>query len=250
MTGHPGLMARLVTKASESTAKELTKAVGGMLLHRVMATAIAEPAAAILGEVAGAFASALLEQTSAIERKLDKLLAEPFETAVTTIEEAVLARPSTPVEFDERNRQLQRAFDDLRKARTLAEDEEERNVVRLYQVLVAAMMRGGGAYVREYVAELRSLAQAAREQATFAKANASALHPEEQYEALQNLAITEGQMMLPSGLGGTIGMANQVARLEKSKQQWLDEATQMAGYAGYLDLFCDFVSALSLAQRP
>jgi hypothetical protein len=159
---------RIVSDGLQKAAEEAATKHGEELLKLIL-PAIAGSLAGPLASGAAAMMSALIQtvfkETSATDRKLDRMLGEPFKTAARTVEEVLSEEVQNDAEEAEATRRLQSAADRLEKAYTYAEGElqNKRLLVRVYQCLVTALLEGGGAAMRKYIAELRDLAMAARE---------------------------------------------------------------------------------------
>lgn len=138
----------------EAGAEETASRFGDVALTLVLSSAIANPLAQIVGVALKGLVKQLLSRISKTERMLNRILAEPLETAVGTIVAVLSVRPTTTEERAECSRQLDIAFDGLSKARSYAQNESQRLVVRLYQCLVASLKSGGKPFVELYLGEL------------------------------------------------------------------------------------------------
>jgi hypothetical protein len=115
--------------------------------------------AALIGNV--------FKETTATDRKLDFLLREPFKTATRTVKDVLSEEAQDDAEEEEATRRLQHAADRLDTAYTYAETELPNKLllVVVYQTLVAALLKGGGARMRRNLTALRALATSARAEA-------------------------------------------------------------------------------------
>jgi hypothetical protein len=145
------------------------------LLINTIAAPIAGPLAAGAAALLGSFAKQLLKETNSIERRLNKLLAQPFNTASRTVREILSEEVRDAAEGSRATERLKRAAELLDEAYTYAESESPRRrlLVRVYQSLVAALIEGGGAALRRYTDELRQLAGRARQEAEHQRTDAS-----------------------------------------------------------------------------
>ena len=161
----------IISEGVKDAADEATKKHGEELLKHLLPVVVAGPLAGPLAAGVAAMVAVLIESlfkaTNATERKLDRLIAEPFETATRTIKEILSEEVRNDPEEVEATRRLQHAADELEKAYTHAECEvpKKRLLVRAYQCLVAALLKGGGAAMRKHLEGFRVLAAAAREAA-------------------------------------------------------------------------------------
>lgn len=164
------LLLRIVSSGMEKAAEDAASRHGEDILKHLL-PAVAGSLAGPLASGAAAMVSVLIEtlfkKTNATDRKLDKMLGEPFKTAVRTVQDILSEEVSTDAEEAEATRRLQRAADRLDQAYTYTDGDlpSKRLTVRLYQALVAALVPGGGASMRKYLAHLRALANAARNEA-------------------------------------------------------------------------------------
>lgn len=151
---------KVLKKALESTAKESVEYIGGYLLVQAVSAAVAGPGAAILGAAAEALISALLEQTSAVEQKLDALIAEPLDTATAIIRDALELHAATDDEKNEAREDLRDALREIRAAYSYATrlHPEQCLLIRFYQCIVLALMRGRHYQLTKYITQLAEAA--------------------------------------------------------------------------------------------
>jgi hypothetical protein len=154
--------------ALESATEESVKSVGATVLGALVATSIANPAAAVLASVTKALMHAVFHTTSSLERKLDVLLSEPLSTASTTLTTVLSIEATTPEEYEECERLLTRAADDLAKAYTYAENSDPPQclVIRVYQTLIAALRQGGRPFADLFSRDLLAEAETARRESS------------------------------------------------------------------------------------
>lgn len=163
---------RIVSKGMSDAAAESTKQYGQELFKALLPAMLAAPLAGPMAAGAAAMVSTLIgtlfKETSATDRKLSKLLQEPFKTATRTIKRVMSEDVRDDAEEAYAARRLQFAADELERAYTFAEDEapKKRLLVQVYQSLVAAFLEGGGAAMRKDLEEFRALVLVARERAT------------------------------------------------------------------------------------
>lgn len=156
-----------VQKASEETVKKYGEDLLKTVLPALLSAVIAGPLAAGAAAAVAATVESIFKQTSATERKLDRLLNGPFKTAVTTVREVLSEQVRTKAEEDRANRRLEFSVEELQRAYAYAESKspERLLLIKLYQAFVAALIEGGGASMRRQLADLRRLAGLAENQA-------------------------------------------------------------------------------------
>jgi hypothetical protein len=174
----------VLAEALKTTAEQTVKIGGALLLQSLLAGA-ATPAAAVLAAIAKSLVGSLFEKTSAIEAKINRLISEPFETARNTLKDVFSAQVNSEEAMREVNRQLQKAFDDLRKAYTYAEDNdpEHRLLIRLYQAMVSSLLEGGQPFTDLYLKDFARLIEAALERDRQATARVEELRQHPGYAA-------------------------------------------------------------------
>jgi hypothetical protein len=220
--------------------------VGKQILAVVIGAALGAPVASLLGSVAGALIEELFDSTQSIDRKLNAILNEPLRTATSTLKEMFSVDVTTVDEDNERNRQLALAFDNLRRAHSIAgemDDAERAELIRLYQCVAAAAMPGGGAILKLWLPELRESANIASKRAARCREQAAAIEDvtEEDVKNAQEFLQSygpEGQMY-----GG--GVWQQLAQRSDTKAALNGEAINLDRMAKEMDQFCDFVLLLA-----
>ena len=163
-----------MSEATVETFKKFGEETLMPLLLNTIAAPIAGPLAAGAAALLATFAKRLFQETNSIERRLNKLLSQPFKTASRTVREVLSEEVRSTAEEARATERLKRAADQLDEAYTYAESEtpQKRLLVRLYQCLVASLIEGGGAVLRRNMAELQLLALRARSEADRLKADA------------------------------------------------------------------------------
>jgi len=156
-----------MANATEEAVKKIGEETITHLLLATIVAPVAGPLAAGAAALLSTIAKELFRETSAIERKLDKVLAQPFKTASRTVTQILSEEVRDDAEEARLTERLKTAADQLDVAYTYAEDAAPRKLllVRLFQSLVAALLEGGGAALRRNLAELRELAAKARREA-------------------------------------------------------------------------------------
>jgi len=149
-----------VKEAGREATKLRAEEVWKRLLPAVAAGTLSGPLAAGTAAIVSALAERIFKETGAIEDKLDEILTEPFDTAVRTVSEILLEETKDKDEERYANDRLERAASRLETAYTYTSRDlpEKRLLVRVYQCLVAALLKGGGAAMRRYLKDLRGLA--------------------------------------------------------------------------------------------
>lgn len=207
--------------------------LGVATLGHFLSAAIATPVVHILAAAAKGIVRELLQSTTSIEKKIDRMLTEPLQTSMRTFIEVISAAPKDRTELEESYRRLDVAFDDLNKAYTYA-SPEERLLLRLYMTLIAALKRGGGAFVRLYLNELASVASEAREAAT--QADEEARHAEHVLNWLTNKPVSARAQD-----GWMAGREYQAEHLDRL----LARSRRLRIGAEELETFCRFVTRLA-----
>jgi hypothetical protein len=180
MLGKSDSYVAVVSKAIAAAASSVTDNSVRLLLAGTPIASAAVIAAPALAAVASAVIEQLGKQNSEIEKKLDKILAEPLAFARATLTENLSIKPSSDVEIQERERQLTTAYDKLRTAYIYADEEQHaaQTMIQLYQAFVAALMIGGKPYVERYIQIFQKAAAIARNEAELSLAEAREIDPE------------------------------------------------------------------------
>jgi hypothetical protein len=234
--------------ATEETVKSAAEPVVRKLVARAVGVAIATSAtgvgAAVLGTAAKELAQALLDSTSAMEAKLDRIIAEPLQSALAGLNDIVRAQFTTENELQRVDNDLSALFRNLQKAATLAgrTDPSQRLLIRAVQAYVAALEAGGGPYVavivrefREIAASLKSAADALDEQR---RHEPELVFSKDEYEGAWMQALSYGNA------GGVIGMAAMEDKHLSAHAAQAAEAASMRRTAEDLELYCVFVEKL------
>lgn len=158
-----GILSGGLEKASE----EVVSKYGDRLLQQILPLALSPlggPVAAGAAAMVAAIVENIFKQTSATDRKLDKLLARPFKTATRIIKDVLSEEVRSDAEEAEATRRLENAANQLEEAFTYAEHDlpKKRLLVEVYQMFVAALLEGGGAAMRKHEEELLSLSDSAQ----------------------------------------------------------------------------------------
>jgi hypothetical protein len=154
-------------KASEETVKKYGEDLLKTVLPALVSAAVAGPLAAAAAAAVAATVESVLKQTTATERKLNRLLAAPFRTAAQTVHEVLSETARTPAEEAHANSRLCGALDALQTAYAYAESEspDKLLLIKVYQAFVSALVEGGGASMRRHLSDLRRLATSAEDEA-------------------------------------------------------------------------------------
>lgn len=160
--------------AFESATEVTIEEVAGRLLAYAISSAIAHPAAAVLGGVARALITKLFDKTKELESRMNEILDEPFQTAVTSLKEVMSVKAHTEEDQYEIQRRLGTVCDRLQSAYTYAEKNAQtrRLTIRSYQVIAAALTKGGRPFMELYLKDLRSAANDLGNRAWAIEANA------------------------------------------------------------------------------
>ena len=236
----------VLRKVLESTTKESVEHVGAYLLSELICTAVAGPTAAILGAAAEALITALLEQTSEDEQKLNALIAEPLDTA-TAIVRNVLELPATDI--DEKREALEDLREALRKLRTAYSyasrlHPEQCLLIRLYECIVLALMRGRENLLTRYLAQIVDTAAECERKAAAIKQAASLLTPpylEDDFKYVAGRATEDAS----AAAGAVSGMAYANVRVADTKRDGEVAAHQLREDGMRLRLFEQFIKVLS-----
>lgn len=242
----PSRATRVLSKVLETTTKESVEHVGAFILSDFISIAVAGPTAAVLGAATGALISALLEQTSQDGHKLDTLIAEPLDTA-TTIVRNVLEVPATDI--DEKNEALEdlrSALDKLRTAYSYASrlHPEQCLLIRLYQCIVLALMKGRRNILARYLAEIANTATECEMKAMAIEQTATLLttpYLEDDFK----YALGRSAEDASAAAGSVIGMAYINDKLANSKRDGEVATYQLREDAKRLRLFGQFIDTLS-----
>jgi len=164
------LVLEMVSEGMQKATEEATETYGEELLQALLpqvAIGLSAPLAGVAGVMLAVLTKSIFAQTSGTDRKLDRLLGEPFKNATTTLKNILAESVADEAEEREATRRLTVAADLLDKAQALAEHEssEKRLHIRLYQCLAVALLHGGGAALRRHLKILGAVADASRAQA-------------------------------------------------------------------------------------
>ena len=145
----------------ESVTEQVVEGMADRLLASAVSAAIRHPVAAVLAGVARALITGIFDKTREIEGKVDQIIDEPFQTAVTSFKEVMNISAETSNEQVEVQRRLGVICDRLQTAYTYAEKKNQTRLlgIRSYQALTAAMTIGGRPFMELYLKDLRSAAQ-------------------------------------------------------------------------------------------
>jgi len=201
-----------MAQATEETIKKFGEDTLTQLLLATVAAPIAGPIAAGAAAMLTTLAKGVFRETSAIDRKLNKILAQPFKTASQTVRQVLSEEVRDSAEEARATERLKRAADQLDEAYTYAEADspQRRLLVRVYQCLVAGLLEGGGAALRQYLGELRWLGARARDQANRERAAAARVRRRdpgvvaEVYELRAKLAQSNPALYKPLLMGGWV----------------------------------------------
>ena len=235
---------KILGKALQSSADKAVSQGAQVLLVQLLGTAVAGPLSAALGTVAKELIGALLETTSAVEKKLDTLLREPATTAMRMLEQIASLPLATPESRREVQRQLAVAYDRLDKAYTNAEKHfpEKLDLIRYYQTLVAALRPDAHEFVDLFVAQFRRQIPQMAARSTALRERAREMEPE--VEAAR-MAVEYAPRVGVDTTEGRAFAGIELARIGGEQRDCLAEADELERAAGELELFCRFVSKLS-----
>jgi hypothetical protein len=238
------LAQKILAESLESTAEETVKSVGEQVLGALLSAAIANPAAAVLAGVAKMLVGTLFEKTSGIEKKMDAMIARPFDTAALTLKEILSVKVTNEGEWREVNRQLEVAFGELRGAEGYAKrlDPGKLTLIRLYQSLVAALMPNGLPFLDLYVRDLRALSIEERRRGFELEVEAASL--KSLFDETDILMMAE-RISEPGAPGALGGMGLEMASVARNKKALTARSEASRRYADELDSFSEFVLTLS-----
>jgi len=163
-----------VSIGMKEVASEAAKQQGTEMLKLLLPALLAGPLAAGSAAMVVALIEGIFKETKSTDRKLDKLLGEPFKTARNTLKEILSEEVRNDAEQAYAARRLEGAAERLATAYSLAEEErpEKRQLVLVYRCLVVAFLDGGGAAMRSWLEEFRELAVVTRKKADYLTADA------------------------------------------------------------------------------
>jgi hypothetical protein len=225
-------------KTLGKTVEQSVKLIGGTLLRNVLSAAVLGPGTEIVGQAASSLVTELLQQTRAQEAKLDVLIAEPLESAISTLREVIAAHGRTPAEHQEVDRRLGYASDNLQKAYTYATTltPEMCLLIRAYQCVVCALKEGADPFLNAYLEELEAVAYSTHNQVRALRDDASAIAGIRSY--------TRGER------SGYAHVSRGQIKAEQRKSELYQEADHLEGYASDIELFCRFVRRVANARVP
>ena len=247
----PDLGARLLAHVMTSSVQESLKFAGEHVLRQVVIAAVAGPVAAVLAGATKVVAQELFDKTKKLETKLDHLIAEPLESASTRLAEILEAEFDTEDEFDECERRLAHVDDNLQKAHIYAQqqDSESLTLIRFYQAITAALMKGGKPFVDLYAHELENQAQGMREKAEESRAWARSMDAEieKRSRIIQRLDdsvfLDERQSSRLAGLHSMVA-----ASVIERQDELLSRAKDATSMASAIEEFCVLVRQLRIAR--
>lgn len=175
MLGSSGSRLAIVSNAIAAAAEHLTDSSLLLLLAPL------GPSAALVAPAVAAVVKVVIEefgkQNADIEKKLDKVLAEPLAFARATLLDNLSVTATTESELQERQRQLTTAYDKFRQAEIYA-GERDSEPIRFYRAVTAALMSGGRPYAELYIQQSEMASELARIEAKVALAEADEIDPE------------------------------------------------------------------------
>ena len=251
---------RIVSKGMHQAAEESTKKLGGELLTKVLPAAIAGqvagPLAAAIAGIVGAMIDGVFKETSAVERKLNTVLANPFRTAQQTVRSVLEEEIRNDAEESFANRRLEAAHDRLDEAYVYAEAQSPQKclLVQVYQCIVAALIESGGASMRRCISQFQKLAAEARDHAHKLRAEADNVHKRGPGVVTKALEIRQNVLRVVPGLPrqwremGYVPAPNLQSDLDgilqAQEQSLLDSAAALERNAKDLDDFCSLANLL------
>lgn len=238
----------ILNKTLEAVVDHAGESVGPAILEHLIGAALAEPVSKVIAAVAKVAIGKLFEETSAIEKKLDRLLAEPFESAVTTVQEVLSVEARSENEKAECTRQLRQAFTDLRRAYTFARyrSPAQKKSVRIFQAFVAGLLPGARPFAHLYVQDLQKLIDKDRVEAASRLQQASQIRKGDWSE--EAMMRREAEWAIAAdGIERRLSFHSVEVHKEREKERLAREAGHLLEQAKRLDLFCRFV--LLIADR-
>lgn len=227
--GAKNVLRSVFAKTLSKTVEESVKLIGGTLLRKVLSAAVLGPGAEIVAVAASTLVTELLQETRAQEAKLDAVIAEPLQSAISTLREVIGAPARTPEEHQEIDRRLGYASDNLQKAHTYATtlSPEMCLLIRAYQCVVCALKEGAERFLEQYLKELQAVALTTRKQVRALRDDASAIAGIRSY--------TRGER------SGFANVSSAQVRAEQRKVELYQQADHLENYASDIELFCNFV---------
>ena len=159
MSEAENIFKRVLHKALEETASAAVEAGGSRLLMRVLPYVLANPAASIVAAVTKELMAALLDQSSLMEKKIDKLMEVPFRAGARELLDCLETRPANETEKIFWIEKLNQASSHLDEAYASADAPGKKLLVRAMQTSVVALIPGGTSFFNKYIQEFRDVSR-------------------------------------------------------------------------------------------
>ncbi|MBI4349405.1 MAG: hypothetical protein HY553_21390 [Elusimicrobia bacterium] len=231
----------VVSKALETAAKEAVEGAGTWLAAALGGAPAAAPAVRVAAAAAQAVAAALLAESSPVERKVDRLLREPWRTGSRELGEALSLPAGSGPERQLRAERLKAALARLAVAQTAAEldgDDSLLVLIHAQRALGYAMLPGGGPSAARHLRRLELRSRALRKAA-------------ESEEAKSRSARVRARAPRPSA-AQSLRELHELPPLRRDEeaglaaaQEKLERAEALRREAAGLERFCSFARAVS-----
>lgn len=158
---------KLLSETLQSSGEETVKYFGPKLLIHIMTETLANPVTNVLVKIVKALIADYFKKVSSVDSKLDTLIAEPLQTAISILHEILILDFTNDIQKQVRREDLTSAFEKLRTAYSYAKQQSPESciIVRIYQAIVAALIEGREPYTEYYVGELKELVTITRKRA-------------------------------------------------------------------------------------
>lgn len=237
---------KIVRNALGSVTGFLVKEGGPKILAAVLPHSTAVLAAGVASEIVKVVISQLMEATSVVERKIDIILDEPFQTSMRRLHDALRVKAESPKQIGARTQQLISAYNDLEKAYSYVKKQKPELclTIVLYKAIVAALIEGYEEYMNLCLQDLGDLTQAARESAKKCEDEANEIKFED-YKSKMHQQREVHWTIMHDGLEREMSFWSMEADKSHNKTHLEREAETLNKYADHMDIFCEFVRNLA-----
>lgn len=236
------ILEEALSSAVEEAVKDTFRSHAGVLQDTLLA-AFSDPAASMLGRAVKLFIGFFFKKASSIESKLDLLVSESFSTSARTLQQILSIQITNKAEYDECQRQLASTIDNLSSAYSKAEnDRRKQQSILVFQSIAFALRTGGKPFMEQCLAELRTVASAARRAAAHSNEEAAALERGDP-RIIEPLRQAWHQSATDSGprLANVVGFQEMLGLRQERLRL---EATKLGNAASAIDSFCALITWL------